>query len=159
MSLNDVYLISQIIAAIALVASLLFVGLQVRQANRMMREAAIRNHAEKLQSVSRAMFEVPIMAPLLDKAIGGLDALTPVERMQFVNMISWVLRIFEELHRQYEAGEIDKAQWAANSRVWARTVKSPGPRAVYELRRDNHAPKFQAYLDDLLTRIDDKPLY
>lgn len=159
MSLNDIYLLSQIIAAVAIVASLLFVGLQVRQTNRMMREAASRNHAEKFQSVSRAMFEVPIMAPLLAKGLDGMEALNPVERMQFVNLTSWVLRIFEELHRQFEAGLIDKPWWEANTRVWARTFKAAGPRAAFELRRDAYSPAFQKFLDDLVARTEDKPLY
>ena len=57
MTLEEIGILSNIAAALAVVGSLIFVGLQVRQANRMMREAAVNLHAEKIQSISKALFE------------------------------------------------------------------------------------------------------
>jgi len=159
MSLNDVYTISQILASVAVVASLVFVGQQVRQANHMMRAEAMRNHADKFQSVSRAMFEIPGMAPLIAKGFDGMGAFDAVERMQFINIIMWILRIAEELHLQFEAGLIERDLWDANCRIWVRTFQGKGPREAFELRRELFTPKFQAFFDDLVSRPDGKSLY
>jgi len=159
MTLNDVYTITQILAALAVVASLVFVGLQVRLANHMMRAEAMRNHADKFQSVSRAMFEIPGMAPLFAKGFDGMASFDAVERMQFINIVMWILRIAEELHLQFEEGLIERDLWDANCRIWVRTFQGKGPREAFEVRRELFTPKFQTFFDDLVSRPDGKSLY
>ena len=53
MTLEEIAILSQIVSALGVVGSLIFVGFQVRQSNQMMRHTAIRHHAERIQSVRR----------------------------------------------------------------------------------------------------------
>ena len=57
-----------ILANIAVIASILFVALQVRMGVQMLRDAAVRNHSEKLQSVSRMLAENAELAELAASA-------------------------------------------------------------------------------------------
>ena len=66
-----------ILANIAVIASILFVALQVRMGVQMLRDAAVRNHSEKLQSVSRMLAENAELAELWSRGSkAGLESLS-----------------------------------------------------------------------------------
>ena len=149
MMLDTLYTLSQIVAALAVIGSLIFVGLQVRQANRMMRDAAIRNHAEKFQEISRVMFEVPGLAELWSKGGSDFSSLEPGKRIRFVNFVTWFMRIFEELMVQHQQGLMDKDMWEANINIGRDALSLPGAMKVYEIRKHIFSKKFQAFHSEL----------
>ena len=104
MTLDQIAIVSQIVAAVGVIGSLIFVGLQVRQSNRMMRDGAIRHHAERIQSISRALFDSSDLAGIWLKGGDDLDKLSPEERVRFINLYLYVLRVWEQLHLQKEMG-------------------------------------------------------
>lgn len=94
MTLETISTFIQMVANIAVIVSLVFVALQVRMGVKMLRDAAMRNHNEKHQSVSRAVFENPQLAELwIRGSKNGLADLSDAERAQFVNFYMYVLRV------------------------------------------------------------------
>lgn len=82
MMLEQLAIVTQIVSTVGVVGSLIFVGLQVRQSNQMMCDTAIRHHAERIQSVSKAMFEVPDLAGVWLRGGEDLEKLSPEERVR-----------------------------------------------------------------------------
>ena len=80
MTLDQIAIVGQIVAAVGVIGSLIFVGLQVRQSNQVMRDSAIRHHAERIQSISRALFDSPDLAGIWLKGGDDLDKLSSEER-------------------------------------------------------------------------------
>jgi hypothetical protein len=72
-----------------------FVGFQIRQYNQMMRDTAIRRHAERIQSVSKAMFEVPDLADIWLRGGEDFGKLSAEERVRFINLYVYVMRGWE----------------------------------------------------------------
>jgi len=64
MSLQEVNILVQIGANLAVLASVLFLAIQARLGIQMLKDAAQRNHMDKHQSVSRMVAENPQLADL-----------------------------------------------------------------------------------------------
>lgn len=160
MTLADANTIVQMIAGVAVIASLVFVALQVRMGVQMLRDAAIRNHTDKIQSVSRMISENPQLSELWARGSKtGLAALTDAERAQFVNFYTYVLRVWEELYLQYRSGLMDNALWAANMKILRDTHQMRGAQEVWVVRRHLFTDDFQKFYESYAAEGEAKPLY
>lgn len=159
MALENIYYIGQTIAVVAILISLVFVGLQVRQANLSMRNAARSRHAEKLQQFSRMMAESPDLGELWMKGAEGLDRLTDAERLRFVNVFTYMLRVLEELFFQFEDGLLDEDIWSANTRIMVDVYALDGVKEAWMTRRHLFTARFREFLERRVTEDKPMPLY
>ena len=159
MTLEEIGILSNIAAALAVMGSLIFVGLQVRQANRMMKDAAIRLHAEKIQSISQAMFEVPGLADVFARGGADISKLSLEERIRFINFCTYILRILEQLHLQREMGLMDKELWEANIKIIRDIHQLPGFASAWEIRRHTLSVRFQKFYEHYVKAGEAKSLY
>lgn len=160
MTLESISQFVGVIANIAVIASLIFVALQVRMGVKMLRDAAIRNHNEKHQSISRAMFENPQLAELWARGSkDGIAGLTDAERAQFVNFYMYVLRVWEELYHQQRGGMMDNALWAANVRILRDTYPLRGAMDAWKVRRHLFTEEFQDFYERFAGEGEAQPLY
>jgi len=158
MSLAQVNAAVQIVANLAVVASVIFLAFQARLGIQMLKDAAERNHMDKHQSVSRMVSENPQLAELWARgSTTGIAKLTDAERVQFVNFFSYVLRIWEELFLQHRKGMIDDALWKANVQILCDTRPMPGARDVWDVRRHQFTAAFQEFYDS--QAAPPRPLY
>ena len=160
MTLQDVNTGVQMIANIAVIASLAFVALQVRMGVRMLRDAAVRNHTDKVQSVSRILSENPQLCELWERGSkAGLESLTSAERVQFVNFYTHVLRIWEELYLQYRSGLMNNELWAANIKILRDAHQMRGAQEAWRVRRHLFTEAFQGFYENYAPEGEAKPLY
>ncbi len=160
MTLESMNTIIQMVANIAVIASLIFVALQVRMGVRMLRDAAVRNHNEKHQSISRAVFENPQLADLWVRGSqGGLASLSDAERAQFVNFYMYVLRVWEELFLQQRSGLMDNALWAANVQILRDTHQMRGAQEAWAVRKHLFTEDFQDFYESYAAQGEARPLY
>ena len=160
MTLEEANAVVQMIANVAVIASLAFVALQVRMGVRMLRDAAVRNHTDKVQSVSRILSENPQLCELWERGSkAGLESLSNAERVQFVNFYTYVLRIWEELYLQYRSGVMDNELWAANIRILQDTHQMRGAKEAWAVRRHLFTPAFQRFYEEFAAADKPRPLY
>lgn len=159
MTLEQIALVSQLVAAIGVIGSLIFVGLQVRQSNQMMRDSAIRHHAERIQSVSKAVFEVPDLARIWVKGGENLATLSPEERVRFINFYVYILRIWEQLHLQKQSGMMDEQMWEANVNILRDIHRLRGAAAAWEIRRHLFSRRFRTFYESFVASGGGRPLY
>jgi len=158
--LQDMNTIIQMVANIAVIASLIFVALQVRMGVQMLRDAALRNHTDKVQSISRMLSENPQLCDLWARGgKTGLETLSDAERVQFVNFYTHVLRVWEELHLQYKSGLMDNELWAANISILRDAHQMRGARDAWAVRRHLFTRTFQDFYDAYAASSGAKPLY
>ena len=115
--LQEYALIAEIVGGVAIVLSLIFVGIQVQQGAR---ETAINTEATlsaNRQSIS-ARFEnlsllqatTPELAQIRVKTIQGAD-LSPVETIQWTGFVTSWIRLTEEAYLQYRDGNLSEEYW------------------------------------------------
>jgi hypothetical protein len=148
MSLEQIFYLTQSIAALAVLASLIFVGVQIRLNSREAR-------AQTEQHIASSWFEMGKMIADHPAAFGaGLRSgdstfsdLSEEDRLVFVSILFGLFKHYENIFRQFENGHIDAGTWAA----WSVHVRiyfhQPGVRSWWAIRGAAFAPAFRAFLE------------
>jgi hypothetical protein len=100
--------IAEIIGAIAIVVSLLFVGIQVKQSNSIATTDAIQTGTQHWLSAYRETFGSTESAMFFRKAINHCDDLSNDERARFFYMLGEYISAFDNIYNQYINGRLPK---------------------------------------------------
>lgn len=68
---------SQLVAAVGIILSLIFLAIQLRQNTKAVRSASIQNLVESLADTAQAAIENEYVVPILLKANAAYESLTP----------------------------------------------------------------------------------
>jgi hypothetical protein len=137
-------LVAEIVGAVAVVVSLVFVGLQVAESNELARSAATKAQIEKIAEFSRVMLQTPGTADLLAKTGSG-QPLTPAEQIQLRFILSYGERNQEELYYQFIEGKIDPALWEAHRAQVRASQNNPYAEAFWEAAKTYYSPRYRAF--------------
>ena len=132
MSLEDLGNIGEFVAAVAVVISLIYLAVQIRQNTRSVRMASHHSINTSLHDLSKLGASDPALAELWLKGRRDLDSLSEVERFQFEMIASWLFRLYEELFNYHRRGQIDSTFWTARSGNILAYMSLPGVRQWWE---------------------------
>jgi hypothetical protein len=156
MNITDLAHIADIVAAIGVIGSMIFVGVQVRQSTRSIRSSTLQQQANQWQQYADlwqkhyAALSDPKVAATFFKALAGRD-LEPAEYGQFFLMCRAVLMAMESLHNQFRQGLIDKGVYArAQLSIQEQFFAFPGIRAMWQLTRHFYTSDFAEFLDEIV---------
>jgi hypothetical protein len=134
MTLEDIYFISQIIAAVAIVASLIFVGLQIRQSDRIQRAVMHQARADRIIGVFRNAAE-PHMLAASAKATLSPETMSVEEILSLrAGIMALVLNLEDQLW-QHKQGLLDEQSVQRTKHAGARMMASPAMRAMWQMMR------------------------
>jgi hypothetical protein len=146
--LETLALFSQVAAAAAVFASLVFVGLQIREqanATRAQTEQAVAANwlvvAEVMGSNAGA-----VTAGLQSKS-ESLAELNDAERLQFFSIMFGFFKHYENIYLQYRRGRITTDEWEPCSNHVLMFLGQPGVRAWWNMRKSAFAPQFREFLE------------
>jgi hypothetical protein len=140
MTLEDTYFISQIIAAVAIVASLVFVGLQLRQSDKTQRAAMHQARADRIINVFQQLAQ-PHMAAAFAKATSAPETLTAQDVTQLRSFVMALVLNIEDHLWQHRAGLLD-AETVERSRHTGRIIMmDPAMRALWHITRPGLYPQ------------------
>lgn len=112
MDWNLIASISQLVGAAAVVASLIYVALQLRLSNALARAEAYRVVSLRVSEMTGEWAKdedfIPVVRTTLFERTAQMDDLSPDQRTKLVLYYSSSLRIYETIHRQVEAGVLDE---------------------------------------------------
>lgn len=144
--LRSAALVAEIIGGLAVVVSLIFVGVQLAQANKLERNAAMQRHIEAVTDLQRSVSDTPVTLDAFRKAARG-EELSLNERINLESFLIYSDRTWEGLYLQYLDGQIDRDLWEAH-RAQARPLhNSPVARAVWGARKMWFTPRYRAFRD------------
>ena len=145
--------IGQLVGAVGVIASLVFVGIQVRQSVRATKATAFQELVSSIIAVNMSHVENPEILEVIDRAGKG-KALTPAEHRLYVALILSAARLAQSAHYQCQLGLLDKSKLESVVYNLVRHIKTDSGRAVwleFEQRSDS---AFREYIGSLLERTD-----
>ena len=149
MTLEVAYFISQIVATVVLVASLAFVGIQLRQNTRSMRAATSTAHTQLLIQLGVFAAGTDDAAHIWRSGLQGLDQLTDNERVRFTVLVSTLMRFFEASRVQWSHGQLDKELWHNIEQQAMGLATQPGVKAWWQVRSHWHSEEFRTWFESL----------
>ena len=151
MTLEAIYFISQVIAAIALVVSLIFVGVQIQQNTSQGKRNEEAMKAAAAESAHRALIDwqmsmTPEMAAIAMKANADFASLNNEEVFLLGTKVTPLMLDMQEAHTKWLEGSLVESRWRAWDQYAGFSV-SPAVLAYWDQRRAMFTDTFQAYYD------------
>lgn len=145
--------IGQLVGAIGVIASLVFVGIQVRQSVRAAKATAFQGLVSTIIAVNMAHIENPEILEVIDRAGKG-ETLSASEHRLYVSLVLSAVRLAQSAHYQVQLGLLDKSKLESVVYNLVRHLKSDTGRTVWaELARRSDA-EFRDYISALLEQSD-----
>ena len=102
--------IAEIIGAIAVVVTLIYFSLQIRQYNRGLRSSTFHATMHEFNQINIQQLD-PSLTGLLEQGLADPDSLTETEKYQF----GWIMRVYvniwENMYQQYLEGACPESYW------------------------------------------------
>jgi hypothetical protein len=151
MSLEHIFYLSQSIAAVAVIASLLYLAQQVRQAERVQRATMQQGRADRTSQASLATAN-PELARVFQKGAAGDTELTREEFTQWMLMCRALFLSGEDSFLQHEAGMLSDAAFNSYVAGVKFYLSMPGMRAAWKLSEGQFGSEFRAFGNAMLAQ-------
>lgn len=152
MTLEEVFYVSQITASAAVVGSLIYVGLQVRYAERSQRGLMQQARADRTSMGSLNVAGSELARIWMKGAAGDAD-LTPLELVQWLLLTRAAFLSGEDSILQYRARLMSKETYDTYVAGARAHLAMPGFRAAWKMQRTQFGIVFRNFVDDLLNDV------
>ena len=140
--------IGEIIGAVAVVASLVFVGFQLRQNTRAMKLSSTNDLMSQLEQKLGELAEDKDTAELVFRGIPDPKSLEGLDLYRFTLVCQSTYFYMAKAHYQYRAGTLEPEIWATLHSQLANFMNTPGMARYWKQHGWNFPEQFRAYIED-----------
>jgi hypothetical protein len=152
MSLSDLAAVGSFLSAIAVVFSLIFLALQVRQANRNQRSLIQQGRTARNVDILLRMSD-PFMSETIADADVNCAAMSDVKIWAFYGFAGAVFWTYEDSFLQFQANTLDANSWESDAVIIKRLIGHPAYRVVWKMARDGMRGGYRDYVDTLMRDV------
>jgi hypothetical protein len=148
MSLAELSAVGELVASVAVVITLIYLAIQIRQANALARAQTRQRMVDQAQ---QEIYKGLIEEPSIFRSFYKAEALTETERIQLAGFLIAAMRQREYEWFQKRDGHLDEALWTAYRGVILLHLGTPRTRQWWlDSGRAVFDPEFSAMVDQLL---------
>jgi len=159
MTLEEFNYIAEIVASVAVIASLIYVGLQVRQNTEATQvstsQAFVSTHGEIVLQISREKEFTDIFY----RGLSGLSNLDDSETVAFTAWAIHAFRAWESFYFQWQDGVLDDRLWPGWKTQFCDLFRNPGIREIWGARNHQLSEEFHEFVDQQIIAAESKPLH
>lgn len=140
--------VGEIIGAVGVIVSLLYLASQVRSNSRQLRHSSAQAVLEKLNSLIGQLAFTPGAGDVWSRGLSGLEALENDEEIvRFSSMMLQAFWAYEEVLHYRQVGLIEDWAWTHSKAPVEHFMRTPGFQQWWRLRKDWFSRDFQAHID------------
>ena len=151
--------IANVLAAVGVIATLIYLSMQIRQNTKAVRSSSIQNLVQNFSTTAQAAVENEEIIPLLLKGNAGLDGLTEVERSRLHFWFIMTFRRFEGVYFQRDLGIVDADVIDGFERSHLSVLASKGAQEWWATSKGIFNSGFVRYVEHLLEKRPPKTLH
>jgi len=150
MTLENIYYIGQTVAVVAILLSIVFVGLQIRQNTKALKATSHHAITDSFNQLNALVGTNPEAGRIWRVGLSGIDNLDEDEQMSFSYLCLGYMRVFETLYFQNKNGTMEPQLFESEKRsiVWASSF--PGFRAWWASNTISLSDEFRAFIDAIM---------
>ena len=134
--------IGEFVGGLAVVVSLLYLAVQIRQNSKTVRVAAYQSLNDMNTRVLLAMAEGPPAAETFTKGLPDIGSLSPAEFFQFQTLVSSMFMGFQTTYYQHRDGLLSDEQWRRHRGVMRWWLTHPGVQSTLRFLGPSFDPDF-----------------
>jgi len=131
-SLQDWGAVGELVGGVAVIVTLIYLALQIRQYALGMNSATFHSSMQGFNQINTLLVNQPALAAMYDRGMQDPASLTEEEGIQFIWLMRCYVNIFENLFQQFVRGACPEAYWIRYAREVKQTLDSPGGRKFRE---------------------------
>jgi len=152
-ALKDYALAAEIIGAISVVVSLIYVGVSVNQnTNAVM----VANHQAlvAMDQNTNGWFRDPEFAAAFEIAMGDASELSTVQNQQYRIFLADKFNAWEFAFLTHDNGMMEENTWEGWDAHYRSLLQQPGGLRYWAQGKEGYSPAFGSYLDSILAQIE-----
>ena len=147
MSLTDVASLGSLLSSAAVLVSLLFLGVQLRQSNRNQRSLMQQGRSTRNVDLLSRLTD-PKLTDVLLRVFRG-ETVADVEYLMLYGYIASVFWSYEDCFLQFRSGTLDPKSWASDVATLKRLLSNPAYRGVWRAVRDAMGTEYKSFIDGI----------
>lgn len=151
MSLDAWAAIAEIIGALAVVITLAYLAVQIRQNSSAIRSSNATTIHINTQNLAQAPMMDRELGDIILRAINGVEELSPSEKLAANAWFYQFLKSAELAHQSFLNGELDQEYWEATMSFYRSYIQSPGFGVYWAERKNAFTPGFQASVENWMS--------
>lgn len=148
MRLETINAVAQLIAAIGVIASLFYLGVQIRQNTKSMRAVVVDSLAHSLIDLLAPQASNIEFTRSFSRVIKDWNGASEEDRMRTVGVLLATFKLFENAWFQRRQGTLDAQQWEGWDAYARMYFHLPGVKTWWLLRRATFAAGFREYVEN-----------
>jgi hypothetical protein len=144
--------VANVLAAIGVIATLVYLSVQIRQNTKAVRSSSIQNLVQSFSTTAQAAVENEYIVPLLLKANAGSDGLSEEERGRLHFWFIMTFRRFEGVYFQRDLGIVDAQVIDGFERSHLAILTSKSAQTWWANSKGIFNSGFVCYVEDLLEK-------
>lgn len=153
MTIQDLGAIGELVGAVATVATLAYLAVQIRANTQMMRAQSRREHQSSNAQYAIALAQNSDLADIFNRGLAGFESLTDAERTQFIFLFSQIVGVVEAAYGDWKNGVTDRAELDRTMAGSGALLASPGGRSYWRAfsARGGYSEGFRSFMDSKLS--------
>jgi hypothetical protein len=147
MNIESMVNYADIVGGVAVIVSLIYVGIQIRRNTKSNQAQANQNAHESLAILSFEVGKDPDLTSFMRKGQVGFDELTEEEQFRFMVLLVTFFRRYENIYYQYQKGFLEEDLWGGYRRSMLALFYTSGGQAFWNVRAGHFSRVFQDYLN------------
>jgi hypothetical protein len=159
MNLENLANIGEFIGGIAVIASLIYLAIQIRQNTQSVKSSTVATNTANWSSLLVNLASGDRSEAYMNGLVGMGD-MSALHFQQFALMSRAMLVSFESQHYQYLTGALDQDMYRGYERACKDQILAfPGHQMIWEITRDGFSPDFRELVDRLISEVSEEDSY
>jgi hypothetical protein len=155
MSLEDWAAVAEIVGAIAVVATLIYLAIQVKQNTGAIQSSNAMVLHNNISELARDVSSDRDLGDVIVRALEGTNELSPADKLASYAWFFVFLKTGELAHMRYRSGELDKQYWDVSLVFFRAYWQTPGFRAYWADRKAAFTPDFRSAVEEWINETSD----
>jgi len=148
MNLENTYYVGELVGVVAVVVTLIYVALQVRQNTHATMLSTAHDCLEQVREGLVIIAQDADLAEIYLRGLSGSSSLSPSDRLRFNIFLHYQYRAYENAHFQTVHGVVDPSIWNGLTHYMSFTKGTPGHIEFWNNRKQIFNPSFQRFFED-----------
>ena len=154
MTLMEWGALGELIGGIAIVVSLIYVGLQIKQNTNALKLSTAHDAMADMADLNLLPAQHTEFAGIFFRGVQDINALKGPERLTLYGFFHKFFRTYENAHYQFTRGALESEPFKGITKQYIFLTSTPGAQVYWQERKSWYNEEFQAYVDHELTSPD-----
>ena len=150
LTLEQAYYVGELISALIVVISIIYLAVQVRQNTKAIRLSNYQSVSASWTPTLDLIAGSEQVADIYKRGLHTFDTLSEIEQVRFRALAAHMLRIINEPYEQMLEGAMRKGVWDGFRRTIIDLMHTSGMQVVWSYRKHWYSKDFQNFIDDII---------